>query len=116
MAGQKVKTRLGDSPWPTVPRRAVKVYEAISVTDLSLVNDKIPQSKRQPGSKYHALFNDCIKTGKAIKTPAGAASTISNIARTWLRRQGLEATIRSVGNFGDGSGRVWITATEKRAA
>jgi hypothetical protein len=113
------KTTLGPSPWPARPRRPVKVYDSINPAELALVDDK-PVSIRPPsGSKYHAIFEGAVKTGKAIKTPPGASSTIANIARTWLRRQGYTGvTIKSTGNFGDGSntGRVWLLASSETPA
>jgi len=108
------KTTLGNSPWPARPRRPVKVYESINAADLALCDDK-PKSERPPGgSKYHQVFESAVKTGQAIKTPPGTASTIANIARTWLRRQGYTGVgIKSTGNYGDGSntGRVWLTSS-----
>jgi hypothetical protein len=58
-----------------------------------------------------------MKTGKTIKTPPGAAASISNMARTWLKRSGHhDHTTRSVGNFGDGTGRVWLIKQEPAPA
>lgn len=101
--------------WPAVKRKPTKVYEAIKPEDLSLCDDKLPTSRTKPGSKYEAIFTSAMKTGKTIKTPPGAAASISNIARTWLKRNGHHSyTTRSAGNFGDGdgSGRVWFIKQE----
>lgn len=125
------KTTLGKGSWPSVPpvktaetppkskpaappaapekRKPPKVYESIRIEELSLCDDALPEGRAKPGSKYDALFSDAVKTGKTIKTPGGAAASVSNLARTWLKRNGHpNKTTRSVGNYGDGLGRVWI--------
>lgn len=113
------KTTLGPGAWPARPRRAVKVYEAINPADLALCDDKPKGIRPAGGSKYHEVFVAAVNTGQAIKTPPGAASTIANIARTWLRRQGhTGVAIKSTGNYGDGSdtGRVWLMRAETTGA
>jgi hypothetical protein len=113
------KTTLGTSPWPARQRRAVKVYESINTADLALCDDKPKSIRPAGGSKYHAVFEAAVQTGQAIKTPPGAASTVANIARTWLRRQGYTSVgIKSTGNYGDGSntGRVWLMRAESTPA
>lgn len=111
------KTTLGPAPWPARPRKAPKVYETINVDQITLVDDALPTSKtKTTTSKYHGILSSALDTGKAIKTPPGAASAISNIARTWLRRQGHSASVHSVGNHGDGHGRVWLVKTPDSAS
>lgn len=92
-----------------IKRKPVKVFETINVKDLSLCSDPLPTGKMKPGSKYDAIFKDALATGKTIKTPPGAAAAVSNMLRTWLERNGHKTyTTRSVGNYGDGMGRVWL--------
>lgn len=109
MSAAIAKTTLGPAPWPAKPRRVPKVYETIKLESLSLTDDKMTAKRAKAGSKYDALFRAALDTGKAIKTPGGAAASVGNIARTWLARQGITGYVpRTVGNYGDGAGRVWL--------
>lgn len=115
----KPKKPVAPAPAPTpIKRTAPKVYEAIRIEDLGLCDDPLPSGRAKPGSKYDEIFAGAVKTGKTIKTPGGAAATVSNLARTWLKRNGHhDMTTRSIGNYGDGLGRVWfIKAAPQPAA
>lgn len=89
MSAAIAKTTLGPAPWPAKPRRVPKVYETIKLESLSLTDDKMTAKRAKAGSKYDALFRAALDTGKAIKTPGGAAASAGNIARTWLAHQGI---------------------------
>jgi hypothetical protein len=104
------KTTLGPSPWPARPRKPAKVYDKINPEALGLTDDAPRSARPAAGSKYQAIFAAAYVSGKAIKTPAGTAAAISNLARTWLKRQDLKAQVRSTANYGsgDGTGRVWL--------
>ena len=123
----QAQTTLGRGAWPSVApvaapkavppappkvRKTPKVYAPINVADLSLCDDKLPEGRAKPGSKYDEIFAAAVKTGKTIKTPGGTAASVSNLARTWLKRNGHhEMTTRSISNYGDGLGRVWFIKT-----
>jgi len=111
------KTTLGPSPWPARQRRPVKVYETIDAKAMALTDDEPVTRQKTQGSKYHDLLMGAYQSGKAIKTPPGTASTVSNIARTWLKRQNLQARIQSTGNYGtgDNTGRVWLFKDDQPA-
>lgn len=118
-------TTLSKSPWPTIPpkgdapppppkkRATPKAYAALQVEKMSLCDDPIRHNRLPTGSKYDALFAEALKTGKAIKTPGGEATPLSNVARGWLKRHNHDGiTLRSVNNYGDGFGRVWFIKDE----
>lgn len=106
-------TTLGKGAWPAIPPGPAKAKNKkashIDLSALKLTNDPLPTVRVATGSKYEALFTQAMRAQQAIKTPAGRAAGISNAARTWLRRHGhTNYTTRSVSDYGDGHGRVWI--------
>jgi len=112
MANTAPRTTLGNSAWPAIPPRdkpKAKKPAHINLDDLKLTDDPLPTTRVSTGSKYENLFAQAMRSGKAIKTPAGRAAGISNVARAWLGRHGhTNYTTRSVSDYGDGHGRVWI--------
>jgi len=117
MANTAPRTTLGNGAWPAIPQRDKpknKKPAHINLDDLKLTDDPLPTARVSTGSKYEALFTLAMKSGKAIKTPARRAAGVSNVARMWLRRHGHTShTTRSVSDYGDGHGRVWIIDLSK---
>lgn len=116
------KTTLGRAPWPGTPAPAPKAakvavpYVPTKVEDLSLCDDPLPSARINLGNKYGTLLSEALHTGRAIKTPAGGAQRIASAARKWLPANGHKGyAIRTVSDYGDGFGRVWLIKTEVAA-
>jgi hypothetical protein len=87
---------------------------------LSICDDEMPTERAKPVSKYEPLFSK-MKIGQAIKCPAGStAAKLANSLRTHADRHGIECVIKTMSDYGDGFGRVWLLAKDapklKRAA
>jgi len=80
---------------------------------LEICNDPIPSHRASPGNKYEAVLKT-MKIGQCIKCPPGAVGSVSGAVRKWIRVNKLPATVKSMTNYGDGLGRVWMLSIEKK--
>jgi hypothetical protein len=95
--------------------------QLIDIASLSLSNDPIPTHRKVVGSKYDDFFASLKIGGPAIKCPAGtAASKLATALRKYAERQRWTCDIKTMSDYGDGFGRVWLIAKDapklKRAA
>ena len=100
------------------PRAAATL---IDIGGLSFSNDPIPAHRKVIGSKYDDFFAGVTVGGPAIKCPAGsAASKLATALRKFTERRGIACDIKTMSDYGDGFGRVWLLAKDapklKRAA
>lgn len=80
---------------------------------LEICNDPIPSHRASPGNKYEAVLKT-MKIGQCIKCPPEAVGSVAGAVRKWITVNKLPATVKSMTNFGDGSGRVWMLGVEKK--
>jgi hypothetical protein len=82
------------------------------VDEVELCDDPIPANRiTSVQSKYMPLF-EAIRANskKAIKCHPSAVGSVSSGLRKYLERRGEKGkfSIRSVSNYGDGRGRIWL--------
>lgn len=91
----------------------------IDPAELSICADPIPEHRTVIGSKYDAVFSN-LKPGQALKCPPGAApGKLATSLRKFIEKRGMNCDIKTMSDYGDGFGRVWLIAKEaklKRAA
>lgn len=98
---------------PTAAPESVK--KAIrAVDEIELCDDPIPANRiTSVQSKYMPYFEGIRAANseeKAIKCHPGAVGSIASGLRKYLERRGEKGkfAIKSVSNYGDGKGRVWL--------
>ena len=86
----------------------------LSVDEVELCDDPIPANRiTSVQSKYMPYFEGLRAANseeKAIKCHPGAVGSIASGLRKYLERRGEKGkfAIKSVSNYGDGKGRVWL--------
>lgn len=95
---------------PKTKFQKVNPFTGDKVVEIELCDDPMPvELRRAPTeSKYESLFRQAIKDGKTIKSLNKNTNKVSAAARTWVKKKGIKAQVRSTSDFGDGYGRVWI--------
>lgn len=86
---------------------------AAEMAGLSICNDPLPQ-KRLIEGVYEQIFKE-LKPGNAIKCPKEKVNSIASGLRIYIEKIGKAGvlSVKSVGNYGDGMGRVWMLEKEK---
>jgi len=84
----------------------------LNVDEVEICDDPIPANRiTSVQSKYKRYF-EIVRANdrKAIKCHPGAVGSIASGLRKYLERRGEKGkfTIRSVSNYGDGRGRIWL--------
>jgi hypothetical protein len=75
---------------------------------LIVCNDPLPNHRKHPDNKYKALFSN-MKVGQALKCQPSDVSRVSNALRKWVEVTPIKgAVVRSIRDYGDGMGRVWM--------
>lgn len=88
------------------PRAAASL---ISIEGLSFSDDPIPAHRKIVGSKYDEFFSGVKVGGPAIKCPGGtAAAKLATSLRKYVERRGMQCDIKTMSDYGDGFGRVWL--------
>lgn len=110
-----IKTpRHGDAnrPFGTAPM----VKTPVKPTDPSMLevcDDPIPAHRASAGNKYEAVLKT-LKLGQCIKCAPSEIGRISSALRKYIAVNKNNATVRTIKNYGDGKGRVWMLAIEKK--
>lgn len=83
---------------------------------IEICDDPIPGSRASCGNKYEAIFSN-LKIGQALKCQPIEVNRMSNGLRKWIQDKGIQGAVRSMKDYGDGKGRVWLLAVaEPKAA
>ena len=85
---------------------------------LTLCNDPLPSHRARPGCKYAAVFGT-MKPGQAIKCGPDDVNRIANALRKHIETHAATLAgclVRSIRDYGDGLGRVWLVGAPKPAA
>lgn len=88
--------------------------KTLDADTLTICNDPLPASRARPGGKYDELLKN-MKVGQCIKCAPDDIGTISSALRKWIDQHNIKATTRSMKNYGDGMGRVWMIALPPQA-
>lgn len=111
-------------PFPTLPKttlaQGAKVPEGFGPQpfDLSkceITSDPLPVSRTLPDGKYKAVF-ESLKPGQCVKVPPDQVSRIANAMRKHIGQfsDKTRFVVRSIKNYGDGMGRVWLIELPKK--
>ena len=93
----------------TQPKAKKQPRKPIDLTLLSLCSDPIPEHRRVENkmSKYAPLLKR-MHAGECIKCPSNQVTTIVKSIVRVARRHYPNHELRSMSNYGDGMGRVWM--------
>ena len=96
--------------------KAPMTKQPVKPTDpstLTICNDPIPSHRASPGNKYEAVLKT-MKIGQCIKCLPEEVGRIQGAMRKYIELHKINATVRTIKNYGDGFGRVWMLAVEKK--
>lgn len=83
---------------------------------LEICNDPLPAGRASSGKKYDATFS-ALKPGQAIKCTPADVGRVAGALRKWLEQKGSKTdTVRTIKDYGDGKGRVWLLKAPKAGA
>jgi hypothetical protein len=77
------------------------------LASVSICNDALPPARYKPDGKYTAVFRK-LKPGEALKCKPADVHRISNALRAHIKVMGITGRVRSIADYGDGKGRVWL--------
>ena len=108
-AGQPV------TPGKPTPR-SKQPRKPIDLTMLSMCSDPIPEHRRVENkmSKYAPLLKR-MHAGECIKCPSNQVTTIVKSIVRVAKRHYPNHELRSMSNYGDGMGRVWMLPKQAKA-
>lgn len=96
---------------------APMIKQPVKPTDpstLEICNDPIPTHRASCGNKYAALLKN-IKPGQCIKCSPEEVGRIQGAMRKYIELNQIDAYVRTIKDYGDGKGRVWMLAAEKKS-
>jgi hypothetical protein len=81
-------------------------YVPIDVNTIKITNDK-PKSRKPTNSRYEDLFCQ-LEVGKALNCLPKDCDKIGQALRDYIRRNGLNWTVKVQSNYNKTSGRVFV--------
>jgi len=81
--------------------------------DIEITDEPVQKSRPVTGGKYQTLFQK-LKPGQCLKVPPPHVGSIQNALRKYLKQNQIELPVRTVKNYGDGLGRVWLIELPKK--
>lgn len=101
------------NPFARKPQKAKTMPHAttqhIDPATLVICNDALPSHRAKAGRKYADLFKD-LKHGQAVKCKPEHVGQLSGALRKWIEDGHTTGMVRSMRDYGDGLGRVWLLA------
>lgn len=79
----------------------------VDLGGLSICDDPIPEHRASPEGKYDALLSK-LKPGQCIKCPSSDVNRLANAIKKHVERKHPTCMVRSMQDYGDGLGRVWM--------
>lgn len=100
---------------PAKPRtHSPAVY--VDLDALKIENTPLPREVRsKQEGKYDAFFAK-LQPGQCVVCKAEEAGKVSNAMRSYYRRQGMAAVVRSKSKCEDGAARVWLVRVDPKTA
>ncbi len=92
------------------------VQMTIEPTDpakLVICNDPLPTHRASPGNKYHSVFG-VMKPGQCLKCKPDEVGRIQAAMRKYVQVRKIKVTVRTIKDYGDGKGRVWMLPIENK--
>lgn len=86
----------------------------VDTSKIEICSDPLPESRALPGSKYEAVFKG-LKMGQSLKCQPDDVGKVSAALRKWIELNHLQGNVRSMKDYGDGMGRVWMLALPAKA-
>lgn len=90
------------------------IKEPVKPTDpstLEICNDPLPSHRASCGNKYEATIK-AMKMGQAIKCLPSEVGRVAGALRKFVENTKIAANVRTIKDYGDGKGRVWLMAAE----
>lgn len=84
-----------------------KTSTPADLSQITVCDDPLPNHRALPCGKYDAILAK-LKVGQGIKCPPADVGKVSSAMRKWIATNKINATVRSMSNYGDGMGRVWM--------
>lgn len=78
---------------------------------LEICNDPLPAARASSGKKYEPTFK-AMQPGQAIKCLPSEIGRIGGAMRKFVEVNKLNAQVKTIKDYGDGRGRVWMLSTE----
>ena len=88
--------------------------EFVDAGKLSICDDPLPNHRALPGGKYDNLLKK-IKVGQCIKCPTDDVAKVCGAMRKLVSTHNIKGSVRSMTDYGDGFGRVWLVAQPAKA-
>lgn len=89
-----------------------KPPQSIDPSTLVICNDPIPGHRASSGNKYEAVLLS-LKHGQCVKCAPGEVGGVAGALRKLIEHKKLTGTVRTMKNYGDGRGRVWLVAVKE---
>jgi hypothetical protein len=96
---------------------APMVKQPVKLTDpttLEICDDPLPAARASCGNKYEPLFK-AMKLGQAIKCQPTEIGRLGGALRKYVHVNKINAHVKTIKNYGDGKGRVWMLPVEVKA-
>jgi hypothetical protein len=97
---------------------APMVKHPVKLTDpstLEICDDPLPAARASCGNKYEPIFKK-LKLGQAIKCQPTEIGRLGGALRKYVEVHALNATVKTIKDYGDGRGRVWLMALPEAKA
>lgn len=78
---------------------------------LEICDDPLPSHRASVGNKYEATIK-AMKIGQAIKCLPSEIGRVSGAVRKFITVNKVKAKVKTIKDYGDGKGRVWMLAAE----
>ena len=78
---------------------------------LQICNDPLPAHRASKGNKYESTLK-ALKLGQAIKCKTEEVGRVAGAMRKWVEKHQIKANVRTIRDYGDGFGRVWMMAAK----
>ena len=92
------------------------IKQPVKPTDpatLEICNDPLPTHRASAGNKYAEILK-AIKPGQCIKCSPEEIGRVQGAMRKFVQTHNINATVKTIKNYGDGKGRVWMLPVEKK--
>lgn len=80
---------------------------------LEICDDPLPSHRASAGNKYEPTLKK-LKLGQAIKCLPAEVGRVAGAMRKYIENNKIQANVRTIKDYGDGFGRVWMLAAEKK--
>lgn len=97
---------------------APMVKQPVKLTNprtLEICDDPLPAARASCGNKYEPIFK-AMKLGQAIKCQPTEIGRLGGALRKYVEVHKIKANVKTIKDYGDGRGRVWLLALPEAKA